>query len=108
MAAIQPKRRRTKAAQVAVTNGRSDTGVVDAQDLRALVDALKSAKRGEFSVRLSTRKTGIVGELNRAFNELAEVREKTTRELVRVSHSIREGRLSDRAKAMLRHARIVD
>ena len=50
-------------------------------------------------VRLSTRKAGIVGELGRAFNELAETREKTNKELVRVSNVVgREGRLTTRAK----------
>jgi HAMP domain-containing protein/CheY-like chemotaxis protein/signal transduction histidine kinase len=73
-------------------------GAVSEADLRDLLEALKGARRGDFSIRLSTRKAGVIGELNRAFNESAAMREKTTRELQRVSGSIREGRLSDRAK----------
>jgi len=40
-----------------------------------------------------------VGELAKAFNELADMREKTTKELVRVSNVVgREGKLSERAQ----------
>ena len=54
--------------------------------------------RGEKGLRLDGRKRGLVGQLNRAFNELAQTRERTTDEIVRVATVIgREGRLTDRA-----------
>lgn len=81
MAAAERKRRRA-ARSAAPKNGASPTnGTVKTQDLEALLDALKAARDGEQSVRLSTRKAGIVGELGRAFNELADTRERTTKEL---------------------------
>ena len=92
MAAAERKRRAARRA--APTNG-----TVSTQDLEPLLDALKANKAGVQGVRLSTRKAGIVGELGRAFNELAETREKTNKELVRVSNVVgREGRLTTRAK----------
>ena len=99
MAAAERKRRRA-ARSAAPKNGAPPTdGTVKTQDLEALLSALKAAKDGEQSVRLSTRKAGIMGELARAFNELADTRERTTRELVRVSNVVgRDGRLSARAK----------
>ena len=91
MAAVD-RRRRTASAP-------PPDGAVDASDLQPLLAALRANRRGETGIRLSTRKAGIVGELGRAFNELAENRERTTKELVRVSRAVgRDGRLSERAK----------
>jgi CheY-like chemotaxis protein/signal transduction histidine kinase/HAMP domain-containing protein len=76
-----------------------DGAVVDAAELQHLLEALKAANEGGTGIRLSTRKAGIVGELGRAFNELADTRERTTKELVRVSSVVgRDGRLSERAR----------
>ena len=99
MAAAERKSRR--AARSAPTkNGAPPTnGTVKTEDLEPLLKALNANKDGVQGVRLSTRKAGIVGELGRAFNELAETRERTTKELVRVSNVVgREGRLTTRAK----------
>ena len=97
MAAAERKRRAARSA--APKNGAGTNGTVTTQDLEPLLNALKANKDGVQGVRLSTRKAGIVGELGRAFNELAETREKTTKELVRVSNVVgREGRLTTRAK----------
>ena len=97
MAAAERKRRAARSA--APKNGAGTNGTVTTQDLEPLLNALRANKDGVQGVRLSTRKAGIVGELGRAFNELAETREKTTKELVRVSNVVgREGRLTTRAK----------
>src|SRR6185437_6020871 len=58
-----------------------------------------AAKRGERGLRLPARGKGMTGRLARAFNELAQKREQTTDELVRVAAVIgREGRLTERAE----------
>ncbi|HEV8688137.1 MAG TPA: hypothetical protein VGQ84_12735, partial [Gaiellaceae bacterium] len=79
MAAVEQKKQRRKTARRAPAKNADATanGTVSTADLQDLLQALKDAKRGEMSQRLSTRKAGIVGELGKAFNELAEVREKT-------------------------------
>src|SRR5581483_7822739 len=72
---------------------------VGAADLEPLLEALRSGARGETGIRLDPRKRGIVGQLNRAFNELAQTHERTTDEVVRLATVIgREGRLTDRAQ----------
>ncbi|MBV8079186.1 MAG: HAMP domain-containing protein [Actinobacteria bacterium] len=71
--------------------------MVSAQELQELLDALRNARRGARGVRVDARKAGILGELGKAFNELAQTREKTTDEIVRVATVIgREGRLTER------------
>jgi signal transduction histidine kinase/CheY-like chemotaxis protein/HAMP domain-containing protein len=55
-------------------------------------------RTGRFDVRVRTRRGGIVGELARAFNEVAQVREATMKELLRAARVVgREGRLGERA-----------
>jgi hypothetical protein len=95
------RKRRTPAR----TNGRGAAGAstesetVDAADLNRLLEALRAARNGELGVRVRTRRGGMVGELAAAFNELADVREATMKELVRASRVVgREGRLSERAR----------
>ena len=88
------KTRRRRPARRAGQNG---TVEVSKQDLKALVDALRQARDGELNVRLS-EKTGAVGDVAKAFNQLAERREGLSRELARVSKVIgREGRMAERA-----------
>src|SRR5206468_3265794 len=63
-----------------------------------LLDALGQASDGDFKVRLSTRRKGVVGELHAAFNELAERNRMMHRELERIGRVIgREGRMTERA-----------
>ncbi len=80
------------------TNGEGDSGV-SLRELEQLLDALRAAANGDFSVRLPARSRGLVGELGRAFNDVADNNERLTKELVRVSRVIgREGRLTERAR----------
>jgi HAMP domain-containing protein/CheY-like chemotaxis protein len=72
---------------------------IAAADLEPLLAALVAAKCGDRGLRLQSRGSGIAGRLARAFNELAQTREQTTDELVRVATVIgREGRLTERAE----------
>ena len=87
----------TRAARTTARDGGG--AVVAAADLAPLLEALRSATRGETGVRLDARKRGPVGQLAKAFNDLAVMRENTTDEIVRVAKAIgREGKLTDRAE----------
>ena len=64
--------------------------------LNELSSALTAFRNGDFSVRLG-RRDGALGDVVDRFNEVADMQERRTRELVRVSHVIgREGRMTER------------
>src|SRR3954465_10759939 len=91
-ATAQPPRRRAADA-----NGDAEFHV-EVAHLENLLDALARASDGDFGVRLSTRRKGVVGELHAAFNDLAERNRMMTRELERIGRVIgREGRMTERA-----------
>src|SRR4051812_13303252 len=95
MAAREAQTRRRRAGGRPSANG---TVEVRKEDLQALLDALRSARDGETSARLPGQKTGIMGDIAKTFNQLAERREGLTAELARVSKVIgREGRMTERA-----------
>jgi HAMP domain-containing protein/CheY-like chemotaxis protein/signal transduction histidine kinase len=96
VAAPESKTRRRRAASRAPANG---TIEVSKQDLQRLLDALRSARDGETGVRLPAQKSGLMGDVAKAFNQLSEQREGLTNELARVSRVIgREGRMTERAQ----------
>ncbi|MEX2252708.1 MAG: HAMP domain-containing protein [Thermoleophilaceae bacterium] len=80
-------------------NGRGPTdGAVDPRELEELVEALEAARRGDFSVRLSKRRKGVMGDVAGSYNELVASNQRMTKELVRISRIIgREGRMTERA-----------
>jgi len=74
----------------------SGTEDVRVDHLNELSSALTAFRNGDFSVRLG-RRDGLLGDVVDRFNEIAEMQERRTRELVRVSHVIgREGRMTER------------
>ena len=85
MAARETKTRTRRAASRAPANG---TVEIRKQDLQELLEALRSARDGETGVRLPARKTGVMGDVAKAFNSLADRREGLTYELKRVSKVI--------------------
>src|SRR3954447_9973860 len=92
-----PKAPKAPARRVSDMNGDSER-YVDVALLENLLEAIGQASDGEFKVRLSTRRKGIVGELHQAFNELAERNTMMNRELQRIGRVIgREGRMTERA-----------
>src|SRR4051794_9011054 len=92
-----PKAPKAPARRVSDMNGDSER-YVDVSLLENLLEAIGQASDGEFKVRLSTRRKGIVGELHQAFNELAERNTMMNRELQRIGRVIgREGRMTERA-----------
>ena len=93
--AIDQKRAARRPRTPARRNGHES---IDPRELEPLLRALEAARRGESGVRVPARGDGIVAELARAINDLAEQRERTTREILRVSRLVgREGRLTERA-----------
>ncbi|HYF25392.1 MAG TPA: HAMP domain-containing protein, partial [Baekduia sp.] len=74
-----------------------DGGGTDAA-LERLGKALEAAAVGDFSVRLPARRKGELGQIEAAFNRMADRQEKLTAELQRVARVIgREGRMTERA-----------
>ncbi|HUP85663.1 MAG TPA: HAMP domain-containing protein [Acidimicrobiales bacterium] len=62
--------------------------------------ALEAMRAGDFTVRLPTRRTGLAGDVARAFNAVAERNGKLHGELTRVARVVgREGRMSERVNA---------
>jgi CheY-like chemotaxis protein/signal transduction histidine kinase/HAMP domain-containing protein len=107
--AVAPKEqspRRRSSRTTGRTNGRragDGTIEVSKRDLQDLVAALRAARDGQDNVRLSAR-SGAMGDVAKAFDQLAERREGLTGELERVAKVIgRDGRLTERAR--LRNAK---
>jgi HAMP domain-containing protein/CheY-like chemotaxis protein/GAF domain-containing protein len=94
-------RKRRAANRAPASSSRAGNGTVEIKkkDLQELLDALRAARDGEMSVRLSAQKSGVMGDVAKAFNGLAERREGLTNELDRLSKVIgREGKMAERAQ----------
>jgi len=64
-----------------------------------ILKALRSLKRGDFSVRLPIDLVGMDGEIANAFNEVVELNDSMAREFERISGMVgREGKISERAR----------
>jgi hypothetical protein len=103
VAARETQTRKRRAAKRAPASsgraGQNGTVEIKKQDLQELLDALRAARDGEVGVRISLRKSGVMGDVAKAFNGLADRREGLTNELNRVSKVIgREGRMNERAQ----------
>ncbi|MGH8976090.1 MAG: HAMP domain-containing protein, partial [Acidimicrobiia bacterium] len=76
-------------------NGSSSNS--EADGLQSVLQALTAAAEGDFSVRLSTRKGTVVGQIAARYNELVEMNARMAKELARVGRVIgREGRMTER------------
>src|SRR5438552_6120471 len=63
-----------------------------------LLRALRALRMGDFRVRLQEGQPGTAGAVAEVFNDIAELNQRTTQELRRVSRAVgREGRISHRA-----------
>ncbi len=82
------------------------------QDLSQLLEVLRAARDGDFSVRLAPGQYAEFAEVARAFNELLDRNDRMSREISRVGKIIgREGRMTERfslAEADGEWARSVD
>src|SRR5437016_4779024 len=62
-----------------------------------LLGVLRAVKRGDFSVRLPLEQTGVAGEIAEAFNDVAELLERSTHEFDRISRAVgKEGKIAQR------------
>ncbi len=69
----------------------------DSLDMNAILLALASLKKGDFSVRLPVTFVSTEGKVADAFNDVAELLSGTTRDLSRISHVVgKEGKLGER------------
>src|SRR5262245_36163576 len=67
-------------------------------DASAVLSALHSLKRGDFSVRLPLDWTGVPGKVADAFNDVVELNERMAREFDRLSRVVgKEGKIAQRA-----------
>jgi HAMP domain-containing protein/signal transduction histidine kinase/DNA-binding response OmpR family regulator len=74
-----------------------DNGVAVDAFSRQLLNAMKSFRDGDFSVRLPQELTGVEGKIADAFNDIVTLAERRARETARVSHMVgREGKLKQR------------
>ena len=81
-------------------NARRASGRELAEQLRSLLDALRAARQGDFSVRLpvSIADAGLFGEVALAFNSLIEENQRLVDEVDRVSRAVAvEGELATQA-----------
>ena len=55
-------------------------------------------RKGDFTVRLPTDRTGVAGEIAEVFNDIVELNQRTAKELRRISRVVgRDGRIGQRA-----------
>src|SRR5437764_1155310 len=66
--------------------------------LKALRGAIRALKGGDFGVRFTTPKNGVMKEIAAAFNDVAQTVDTTAREFFRVSKVVgRDGEMTERA-----------
>src|SRR6195952_2401491 len=68
-------------------------------DLIELLDALRAVRTGDFSVRLSTHRTGLAGKVADTFNDIVAANERMAKQLDHVGQVVgREGKTRTRVK----------
>ena len=76
----------------------SANGKADERALEDLLEAMRKAAEGDFGSRLRARRTDLIGDIQRAFNQMVERNAALNRELDRVGRVVgREGRMTERA-----------
>jgi HAMP domain-containing protein len=74
------------------------------EDLRALLQAMQAMRTGDFSVRMSTDHTGMLGKIADTFNEIVSANERMAQQLERVGQVVgREGKTRQRVKFAMGH-----
>ncbi|HWJ22461.1 MAG TPA: HAMP domain-containing protein [Gemmatimonadaceae bacterium] len=88
----------TRAATGRGGNGGGGGGGSDRSALHELLRGLRELRAGEFGTRIDLGDDPLMLDIADAFNDLSELRERMTDEIVRVSTSVgREGVMTDRA-----------
>jgi methyl-accepting chemotaxis protein len=76
----------------------SQTATSTPLDQEELLETLKAFKRGDFSVRMKSKRRGINREIANTVNDLIELNQQLTKDLQRVSKNVgKEGKISERA-----------
>src|SRR4051812_28879429 len=92
-AAERPSRKRKSSSPPNLNNDETQL------DLVALLDALQSVRRGDFSARLPGNHTGIAGKISDTFNEIVEANARIADQLEYVGQVVgREGKISTRVR----------
>jgi PAS domain S-box-containing protein len=91
------KRRRANGDQAGVEQGGEDDQQITIHQ-EALLAALEALASGDFTIRLASDRSHAAGDISRAFNDVAELSERTSRELRRTSRIVgRHGHMAVRA-----------
>ena len=70
----------------------------DIEELKLLLNTLRTAKKGDFSVRLPPGETAIMQQISDVFNDVMELNENQANEITRMGKIVgEEGRLGERA-----------
>src|ERR1041385_542530 len=70
----------------------------DSFNTEALLNTLKAFRKGDFSVRMSGKRGGIAGEVASTLNDIIDMNQRLTEELMRLSRVVgKEGRIGQRA-----------
>ncbi|HET9010336.1 MAG TPA: HAMP domain-containing protein, partial [Gemmatimonadaceae bacterium] len=97
-ASVRTRSSRSRPARDGGDGGDGSGGGSRERGLRRLVEALRAMEAGDFTIRVDLGADPLMEEVAEAFNDLAELREHMTDEIVRVSTSVgREGVMTDRA-----------
>ncbi|EEF60017.1 HAMP domain-containing protein [Pedosphaera parvula] len=88
-------------SRMARLNLRAQAAVQPAQkddlDTKSVLAALNALKKGDFTARLPVEWTGLAGKVADTFNDLAEIMDRSTHDLSRISHVVgKEGKISER------------
>jgi HAMP domain-containing protein/CheY-like chemotaxis protein len=88
---------KTRSNGKAAQNGEKGQAAGEAGQ-RELLSALRGVAKGDFTIRLSTAKPGIEGDVAEAFNDLVSLNARLLGEFQRISEVVgREGRIAQRA-----------
>jgi HAMP domain-containing protein/CheY-like chemotaxis protein len=88
---------KTRSNGKAAQNGKKGQAAGEAGQ-RELLSALRGVAKGDFTIRLSTAKPGIEGDVAEAFNDLVSLNARLLGEFQRISEVVgREGRIAQRA-----------
>ena len=70
----------------------------DSLDLKQLLKTLTEVKKGNFSARMPTEQTGLIGKIASTLNDIIEMNERLTNELEHVGTIVgKEGKIDERA-----------
>ncbi len=86
-------------ASIGQVSGRNGGDSDSSPDIAELLDALRAVRIGDFSVRLSTHRTGLAGKVADTFNDIVAANERMAKQLEHVGQVVgRDGKTRTRVK----------